>query len=215
MKRVRNILVLLLIVSMTACLFAGCESEAEKIEKLAGNWYITIDDTPEEAQALLESLDFFEEEIALVDLHALQYAQVVKFNVDKTYSFALDAEGTKECVREFMQKAFEDMYADRTSLNALYEQDFGSMSEEEFGAFYAYLYEVEDLDTLLDRVANEGYDYDTLCEPWETGTYSIEGNRILCTITGEITEEYLGYKIEEGTLTLTYKDGVEVYSRSR
>lgn len=215
MKKTRNILILLLVICVTACLFTGCESEAEKIEKLAGTWYITIDDTEKEAEGLLAAQDLYEEEIALVDLTALKYAQTVEFNTDKTYSFAFDPEGTKDCVRAFVEKAFEDMYEGRTVLDAVYEQDFGSMSEADFQQFYADLYVVNDFDSLVDQIVNGVYDYGTLGEPWETGTYCIAGNKIMCTVTGETKAESLGYEIDGDTLTLIYVDGVEVYSRSR
>lgn len=214
MKKVKSILALVLVVALTACLFAGCESEADKIEKLAGTWTMVVDDTTDEALALLESSDFYEEEIALVDLTTLQYAQIVTFNIDKTYSFAFDVDGTKECVRQFLLSAFEDMYEGRASLSSTYEADFESMTEEEFRQFYAALYVVDDFDALIDKLTENAYTYDAMEEPWETGTYSIRGSKILCTITGETEAESLGYKIEDNELTLTYIDGVEVYTKA-
>ena len=213
MKRVTSILAFVLVIALTACLFAGCESEAEKIEKLAGTWSMLADDTSDEARDLLENSDFYEEEIALADLNCLQYAQKVTFNIDKTYSFAYDVDGTKDCVREFYLNAFEAMYEGRATLSSVYEEDFESMTEEEFQQFYADLYVTDDFDALIDKLTENAYTYDAMEEPWETGTYSIKGSKILCTTTGESQAESLGYEIDGNQLTLTYIDGVEVYTR--
>ena len=215
MKKVRNIILFVLVLCMSACLFAGCESEAEKIEALAGTWYITIDDAAETAEDILSSQDFYEEEIALIDLNSLQYSQTLTFTADKTYMFAYDAEGTQACIKVFLKQAFADLYEGRNSLNAVYDHDFDGMSEEEFYQFYADIYMVDNVDALIDTIVENLYDYDSWSEGWETGTYNIKGNKIMCTITGELEEEYLTYKIEGDQLTVTYVDGVEVYSRTR
>lgn len=89
------------------------------------------------------------------------------------------------------------------------------MTKGEFQQYYAELYGQTNYTEMIDLFAENAYDYASLGEDLETGSYSIEGNQILCTATGQFKEETMRYKIEGDTLTLTYVDGVEVYTRSR
>lgn len=47
----------------------------------------------------------------------------------------------------------------------------------------------------------------------ETGTYRIEGERILRTIDGTTEDEYMRYQINGDTLTLIYAEYEEVFTR--
>lgn len=215
MKKCTKILSLVMAALMIAALFCGCESEEKKIEALAGTWYMTTSDPESEAMTLLENFDFYAEEIACVDLTTLESVKIVKFTTEKTYLFAYDAAGTEACTRAFFEGAFDAMYENRASLSSLYDVDFESASKEEFLQFYADLYGAADYSELVDALVDNSYDFDALSEPWEEGTYSIEGGIIAMTILGESAAETLKYSIEGDTLTLTYADGVEVYSRSK
>lgn len=213
MKRVKNILILCLAVVMVAGLLAGCgESTADKVAALSGKWTMTVTDP--EAQAVLEAIDLYEEEIALADLTALQYVQTVEFDAELNYSFGYDMDATKELLRQFYNTTFDALYEGRTSLNAVYEMEFDAATKEEFLQFYADLYGSPDYETLINDFVENAYDYTVLSEPFETGTYTIRGNAILCTITGETEAESLGYAIDGDTLTLTYVDGEEVYTKA-
>ena len=66
---------------------------------------------------------------------------------------------------------------------------------------------------MIEEMTAVGYDYDSLSGKLETGTYYIDGNDIMCTITGQTMAESLGYKVDGNTLTLIYADGTEVYTR--
>lgn len=213
MKKFNKILLLVLVAVMVAGLFAGCETAAQKLEKLAGTYVMTADGTEEQAEILLENIDLHEEEIAVVDLTSLDYVQIVEFTTEKTYRFAYDVDGTKECVHTFFDGVFADLYDNRSVLNDTYAQDFDSMSEAEFQQFYADLYGFEDFTTLINEMTENAYDWDALGEDWETGTFTISGSDIMCTISGETRAEALGYKLDGTTLTLTYADGTEVYTR--
>ena len=215
MKKYTKILSLAAAILMIAVLFCGCESEEKKVASLAGTWYLTISDTETTAQALLENVDFYPEEIACVDLTTLTSVKTVKFTEEKTYSFDYDADSTRTCTRAFFEAAFDAMYENRASLGQLYDVDFEPTSKEEFRQFYADLYSTADYSGLLDALADNGYDFEELAKPWEEGTYSIKGNIIAMTIVGESAADTLKYSIENDTLTLTYADGVEVYSRSK
>lgn len=214
MKKTVNVLSLFLVIVMLAGMFAGCESQAQKLEKLAGTWVMTTDDTEEQAQIMLDGLDLYEEEIALVDLTSLDYVKVVEFGIDKTYRFSCDPDGTKVCVRTFLEGVFDALYENRTALNDVYGVEFDEISKTDFQQFYADLYTQADFDALIDHMVSNAYDYDSLAESLEVGTFSITGSKIMCTISGESTAEALGYKIDGDQLTLTYSNTVEVYTRS-
>lgn len=215
MKTIKRILALSLAALLVMGLFAGCESEADKIAVLAGTWTMVGQDSEEEAKELLENIDLYEEEIAMADLTTLTYKQNVVFTAEKTYHFVYDVEGTIACVREFFVETFAALYEGRATLNEVYGQEFDQMTEAEFQQFYADLYSAENFETLMDQMAEGAYNYEKMAEPWETGTYSIKGDDIMCTITGETQAEALGYSIENDELTLTYSDAVEVYTRAK
>ena len=183
MKKTVNILSLFLVIVMIAGVFAGCESQAEKLEKLAGTWIMTTDDTEEQAQVLLEGLDLYEEEIALVDLTALDYVKVVEFGVDKTYRFSCDPDGTKACVHTFLEGVFDTLYENRTALNDVYDVEFDEISKTDFLQFYADLYQQTDFDALIDHMVSNAYNYDSFADGTEVGTFTISRGRIMCTIS--------------------------------
>lgn len=207
-KIVSMALALMLVVSM----LTGCSDI--KMEELAGTWVTVKADTQEEAMGLLENIEAYEEEIALTDLDSLEYVKVVGFNEDGTYYFGYDVEGTMACVRDFYDRYFKALYEGRTALNEAYGETFDEMSEGEFRQFYADLYGYVDYIEMLDTFAEIAYDYEALEEPLETGRFTIDGDDLMCTIDGEYEAESLGAAVEEGVLTLTYSDGVEVYSRA-
>ena len=215
LKCTKKLLCLLLAGVLSIVLFAGCESEAEKMEKLEGPWRITLANSPDNTEALLKGLYFYDEEIALIDLSSLKYDQIIEFKADKTYSFFGDPQSTWAYMREFLAQAFTDMYAGRASIESCYNVNFSDMSMEEFFQFYAELYVLSDFDALLDEFTDSVYDYAALAKPWETGTYHIKGNKILFKITGSSEEEYITYQITaQNTLELIFDDGTLVYQRA-
>ena len=224
MKKFLRILALCLIMAMILGSFAGCglavdllelafNNESKKIEELAGTWICVAQDEEEYAIGLLENIEMYEEEIALVDLSVLQDAKLVEFRSDKTYRFAYSVEETKACVYDFYVSAFADLYEGRGTLSAIYEMDFEAMNEQEFYQFYAELYGMADFKSLLTAITEDAYDYAALAEDFETGTYSIDGDDIMCTMDGDVKAEALGYEIEGNTLTLYFLDVTEVYTR--
>ena len=191
------------------------KSEAEKIEALAGTWIATISETESVAQTLLENIDLYPEEIACVDLTTFKSVKILKFTTDQTYQYAWDPDGTRACAREFYEGVFNSLYENRASLGQLYEVDFDSLSKEEFLQFYADLYVADDFPALLDKLADNCFDYEALAEPDEEGTFAIDGNFIDMTILGESKVESVEYTLGGGVLMLTYVNTVEVYSRVR
>ena len=206
-KMIALVLVLAMVLSMTACGLLGV-----KKEDLCGIWSLELYQDADTAQTILGNLDFYEEEIALIDLTSMACIMCVRFSEDGTYSYYFDIPATKVAVRQFFVGAMEDMFAGRASLNEVYGEDLASMSEEGFYAFYAGLFGATDINSLIDSFVEYAFDYDILAETLEEGTYRIVMNNIYKTPKGS-TEESMGVKIEGNTLTLSYSDGDEVYTR--
>lgn len=215
MKIMKRLLALSLSL-LLAVTFFGCDTTQQKIEALTGVYTATVADTEEQAKMLVENVDFYEEEIALLDMTSLECVKLVEFQADKTYRFSFDVDGTMECVRDFYLRAFENLYEGRTALNAVYSDwgvTFDDMTNDEFQAFYAELYEQTDFEALIDAFVETSYDTDKLGEDTETGTYDIVGNRIMCTIDGETEAEGMLYNLSGDSLKLTYSNAVENYTR--
>ena len=194
-------------------LLAGCSLFGLSKDDVLGTWVTVKPDTQEEAMGLLENIDAYEEEIALADVNCLEYVKLVEFRENGTYYFRYDVEGTKACVRDFYDTYFNALFEGRATLEEAYGEDFVSMTQAEFRQYFATIYGYTDYIEMLDDFAQIAYDYEALEEPMETGTYSVEGDQILTTVSGEYKEEAMGAKLEDGVLTLTYVDGVEVYTK--
>jgi len=211
MKKFLKIL-LIIVVLIVAAVIIGMNS-AKKMDILDGSYSAILPDSEEEAMSLMEYIEAYEEEIALADLTSLEYAKLAVFTDDGYYSFGYDVEGTKACVRQFLDRYFNALYLGRTTLNSAYGTTFDDMTWDEFSQFFAELYSAENYDALLDSLASGAYDYDGMEEPWETGTYSIRQGRIYCIIEGETEEEFIDYKLEGDALTLEYSDATQHFTR--
>ncbi len=184
-----------------------------KIDDLAGT-YVTQDYVDAETtEGLLTDYDFYTEEIALVDLNSLYAPRYVEFDTDKNYTFYYDAQGFRQNVEAFLRQAFESMYAGRDQLSAVYDVDFSAMSLAEFQSYYAELYSQPSFDELIRMLSDDAYDYDYVAQDTEVGTFTIEEDKILCTISGHINAEAMGYKLSGDTLTLTFTNSVQTYTR--
>ena len=210
----KKYLMVALVAVLMVSLLAGCSlpGDIEK-EDIVGSWVTVKADTQEEAMGLLERIEAYEEEIALADLTILEFVKSLEFHADGTYCFRYDLDGTKACVRDFYDTYFNALFEGRATLEEAYGEDFVSMTQAEFRQYFATIYGYTDYIEMLDDFSQNAYDYDALEEPYETGTYSVDGDQILTTISGEYTEEAMGAALEEGVLTLTYIDGVEVYTK--
>ena len=212
MKKTRIFLTLALVLVLAVSLCA-CDNSAEKMEALAGTYTMTAVESEAQFMEYMESMDAYDEEIALADKSSLKYVQLVTFDAKGNYSFADDVDATKKCLREFYEGYFAALYAGRTTLNAVYETTFDNMTEAEFQQFYAEVYNCANFAALMDQLTEGAYDWDAKRTPWETGKYKIRGSKIYYTITGETKSEYTDYVLDADTLKLTYSDSVEVYTR--
>ena len=211
--RIFGIVAAAVVAVLLFAVFSGNGSDG-KTEPLVGTWQMIAQDSPEEADYLMDYMALYDEEKELVDPNSLNYTMVVSFTADGHYSFAYDADGNKACVREFYLGVMDALYEGRATLSEIYGTDLESMTREEFNSFYAEdVYSMDSYEALIDDLAESAYDYAKLSEPLETGTYELDGSLIVCTVTGETAAESMGYKIIGNTLTLTYSDGNEFYTR--
>ena len=211
MKKARILLTLALVLALLGCLCA-CDS-TEKMEALAGTYTMTAVDSEAQFMEFMESIEAYDEEIALADKNSLKFVKLVTFDAKGNYSFADDVAGNKKCLREFYEGYFAALYAGRTTLNTVYETTFDNMTEAEFQQYYAEIYNCSNYAALLDTLVENAYDWEAKEAPWETGKYKIRDNRIYFTMTGDSDAEYISYTLKGDTLTLTYSNAEEVYTR--
>ena len=198
-------LALILMFSLTACM------DGLFVKSVAGSWSLRMEESQESTLALLENFDLYEEEIALVKT-PLYTVKHVQFNEDMTYRYYFDAQLEKACVREFLLAMFDALYEGRSTLYACYGVDLSELSKEEFFQFYAELYEVTDYDALIEAFVDAAYDYESL-DDTESGTYTITLNQITMDAPGTESDGTVQYKVKDNTLTLTYSNTTEVYTK--
>lgn len=214
MKKVTKVLALVLLVVMLSSVLCACENTEEKMAELAGTWVMTCQDSEEQALALLENIELYEGEIAVVDLTSLRYAWIYEFDTEGNFRQAEDPQMAKALVKEFYIGAFDALYEHRADINALYEEaDLSKMTRAEFDQFYADIYGFANFETLMNRIVESAYRYDEW-EDLQHGTYTVRGSFITLN-TEEDGMGRVGYEIEGDTLTLTYSDGTEVYTKSK
>ena len=208
MKKVISIvLAFVMLCSLTACDLGGAS-----MEQLCGQWQMTVYQDGDTAETVLTNVDFYPEEIALVDLQSLGCVMVVEFNEDKTYKYFFDIDATKEAVRTFFEGVMDDLYEGRQTLSASYQQDLSGMTKDGFNQFYVDLFGAESYDALIDSFVESSFDYSVLSATLEEGTFRIRLKDIYKTPEGK-SEESMGFSIDGDTLTLTYVDGDEVYTK--
>lgn len=209
MKRIISVLlVALMLLSLAACDF-------DYAGKLVGTWECQVEESDEQKAALMEQIELYEEEIALVD-STLYTVKTLTFTEDGTYEFNEDPDGVKMYVRQFFKDVFKDMYEGRAGLASLtddYGVDLSQLSEDEFYAFYAELYGYATLDEMLDGFATEIYDYDSF-ESNDHGTFTATSKYIDFDATDDELDGSVTYKLTDSTLTITYSDDTEIYTKS-
>ena len=213
MKRIIS-LTLALLLSLALC---GC-GNSKTMEALTGNTWCTTEYLSEqEAAELLENMDFYESEIAMADLSAVGAAKILEFSGDKTYRFLCDAEATRAMARNYLDDFISTLARNRAQLTGDYNEamgvDVAAMTEEEFKVFYAELFGSADYPELLDYLAANFFDYSSIPEILESGTFSLSDERIFFIPEGETEEVYVEHVLTDSTLTITYADGVEVYTK--
>lgn len=202
-KIIACVVAVLLVASLAAC-------NVDYSEALVGTWVCRVVDTDENKNVLMENMELYEEEIALVDT-TLYTAKTVTFNADMTYSFSEDVQGVKDYLKEFYEGMFQDLYEGRLSLSKCYEVDISLLPEEEFYQFYADLYMAEDYDALITKLVDNTYDYENF-KITEQGSYKVSSKMISFDAEGTENDGNVTYSVKDGKLTIEYSDATEVYS---
>lgn len=193
-------------------LFLQKQQEQERMAALCGVWEMEVEVPREDAQTILENNDFYDEEIRLADLGSLYYTQTVTFREDGTYRFGVDTEAFRAQTAEFFRGVFQNMFANRESLNEVYGETFQEMDEAQFQQYYAAIYEMEDFETLISQLTENALDFGSL-EEFESGNFEVKNGKI-DFVTSSIDDEGVAdYTIDGDKLTITYVDGVEEYTR--
>ena len=199
------ILSILLLATLAAC------DPVDYVGQVAGTWVCKSLEAEETRKMVLENMDLYEEEIALVKT-PLYTAKTVTFNQDKTYTFAEDIPTLKGYLKEFYTGMLKDLYEGRSALADVYETDVSTMNEDDFYAYYASIYEQENVEALIDALVENTYNFESF-EPIETGTYTIGSTKIMFDAEGIENDGSVGYSLKDGQLKLEYNDGTENYTR--
>lgn len=205
-------IVSLLLVAVMLCSLCGCGGNGEKMDALCGVWEMKYIEDAETAQGLLESMEFYAEEIALADLTSLENTMTVEFTKDGVYCYSYDIDAAKAALRKFYDSTVTAVYNGRTGLTEIYGFETINMSETEFKAFYAELFSMDSYEDLLDYFVENCLDYSAITD-FDKGTFRLSGSRIICTAEGSDVEEEMSFSIDGDTLTLVYADGKEVYTK--
>lgn len=213
MKNVHRTLALLLIAVLAAGLLCGCQKAEEKMEMLSGTWFMVIPGAQEQVSVLLEPLELYPEELALLDLAAPSQVRYVCFEADGSYRFGYDAGKTVAKVRDFYEEVFETLYDNRSSLEEAYRLELEGMTREEFNQFLADVYNADDFGALLNRLVEQGCNAAALQKPLEQGTYTISFSSVVLTAAGQTESRSLHYLLDSSSLTLTEGDVQNVYMK--
>lgn len=184
-----------------------------KIDKLAGRWETQTEADMENMSDLLLNWDFYPEELELAEDVKLYIPTIIELNENRVYRVYIDGEIFRSCVCEMFDGVLDALYDGREKLVDTYGEVVMTMTRDEFRQAYAEMYELSSDRELIDVFADSAYDYEEISEPIERGTFTVEGKKVYFTITGETEAEYASYQLSGDTLTLTFVDGVEVYTR--
>lgn len=143
----------------------------------------------------------------------LYYPAIIELNENRVYRIYIDDEIFRSYICEMLDEVLDALYDGREKLVDVYGEVVMTMTRDEFRQAYAELYGLSSDREFIDIFADSVYDYEEISEPLERGTFTVEGKKLLFTITGETEAEYATYQLNGDTLTLTYSDGVEVYTR--
>ena len=209
MKNLKLIICLMLV----AALLCACGGSKISAADLTGVWSTTFEDAPEEVTYLLDYVDLYEEERAFVADVKLDAVITVEFGEDGTICFQYDVEANKVCVRAFYEAVINALFENRAALTELYGEEVAAMDLAAFQQFYAEVYGFADYAGFMDELVETVYDYDALGEPIKKGTFKILGETLMITPEGSEEKETIGLKLDGTTLTLTYSDGDEVYTK--
>ena len=205
----KRIFASLLALALVFVLF-GCDFDYAG--KLTGTWVCRSRESDEQIAEIVESIDLYEEEIALIDT-PLYTAVTATFTEDGTYALAEDETLSKQYIREFFDGMFTDLYEGRANLANTYADygvDLSQLSEEEFYLFYAELYSSETYEALLDNLSENLYT-DEAFEPYDEGTFKATSKIISFDAIDDELDGAAEYELEDDRLSIKFTNGTMVF----
>ena len=209
MKKFIRMFALVLVLALSMSLLCGCNDN----ESIQGTWISVTADEEKSTREFLESLGFYAEEIALIDLNSMKSARFLQFNEDGTYEMGFDVEGCKEAMAEFFDGMMDDLYNGRASLTSLYGEEVATVSREEFDLAYAEMFGCATAEEYRSFFINDILDYESWEAENETGKYNSAMGKIYFTMDGASEAENAPYEIKSGKLIVTYADMVVEYTK--
>lgn len=218
MKKVMA-LVLAALMALSLC---GCGESATSILKkeIVGTWVQDSPYTVDEAKDLLESYSFYEEEMAYTDLTHMKWVHTATFTADGKYSFSYDYDMTEQAYREFFDELIEGIYEnleqpDLYDVYGLTKADFAGL--DDFREFYAtQVFSFDSyaayIDAMVEHIMTEAYDFAAKTD-YDHGTYTVTSKGLEVKEAGDTTSYLMPAKIDGNTLTLTFEEGNEIFTR--
>lgn len=213
LMRKRNWAAMMMVLLLGVCLLCGCSgSKTEKIQALEGTWVASDPVSTDTVREMLLAMDFYEEEIQLVDLNSLYDSYYVEFTSGRTYALGHNPLKFKYNVYTFFCQVFQDLYENRTALNSIYGVSFDGMDETEFQRFYADLYEKGSFSEMIMDFTEGAFQYDQL-GVYDSGMFDVSGNIIdfKTSSAGEVGQ--CTYELRGNTLTIYFKDSTSVFTK--
>lgn len=197
-------------------LISRCDTPGEKKAslKLEGTWETKEYLSEEKTIELFDGYGFDEEEIAVIDTRDFCAIKKVSFSDSGKYSFYYDVEETKEHLRTCFEEVFHTLYINRAKLASVYG-DISEMTEWEFQTNYAISSGFWSYEVMIDRLAVDAFNYQSLALGSESGEFDVKNGRIIFRQNGKGSKESVGYSLNEDQLILTYGNGKEEYVRVR
>lgn len=186
----------------------GCSLFGPDLEPLYGTWTLVEYVSEEAAADMLESLDFYESEIALADLTGVGLVKEASFS-EGTYSLTYNIEESRARMYNYFDQLILALYNGRDALVLDYGSEITSLTEDEFKQGYAELFGLSSYEELLNMYVDNCMNYSVLEESADIGILEpgTGKDEILCN------SEVLRFSISGDELTLIYVDGMEVYTR--
>lgn len=186
-------------------------------EELLGLWEIVEYRPDESVHSLLESIDFYEEEIALIDLSSLAFQRTLILTENNRYYMGYDPEDSVQYAQVFFESVFEDLYTERKTLEAVYDIDLASMDKDTFLDFYAEMYEADSFDILVANWIDNLFYYtdDEYAFAYlDEGTYSIDSNRLHLQSDTDSESFNVSFKLDSNYLYLSDPNTQRTYTKS-
>ncbi len=200
MKKLGLLLVLVLVLG----LLCGCSENS----KIYGTWVNVSVDPEADVRSFLEAMDFYQEEIALVDMTSMKTATLFRFNEDNTYERGVDEEATAALTKEFVEGMMAALYAGRDTLVGLYGEEVKTLTREEFNQMYAEMFGCGDYAEMLDMFAYETWTFEL-----EKGTFNAAMGNIYLTPEGTDEAQSATYTLKGDNLIIGYADGDVEYTK--